>query len=148
MGRFHAGPLTIDRVKGGTVYCATSQAFSKFLSQALRVFFHRRVERVLAAVLQLDPHTLPCSQFASAMPSFAFSKRTQFVKARAREIFCYCVWILMCGLFAEDLLVHCSLLTTGRAHTTRNVDKPVLFIATLHLKRECNPWCHRKPCRT
>ena len=37
--RFHAGPLTIDLVKGDTVYCTASHASSVFLSQALRVFF-------------------------------------------------------------------------------------------------------------
>jgi len=42
-GRFHAGPMTIDRVKGSTVYCSMSQASSEILSQALRVFFQRRV---------------------------------------------------------------------------------------------------------
>ena len=39
----------------------------------------------------------------------------------------------------------CSLLMTGRAHTTRNVEQTALFRATLLLKRECNTWCHRKP---
>ena len=36
--RLHTGPMTIDRVKGGTAYCTMSQASSEILSQALRVF--------------------------------------------------------------------------------------------------------------
>ena len=54
--------------------------------------------------------------------------------------------VTSCVIFSfEECGSKKCLLMTGRAHTTRNVEQPALFRATLLPERECNTWCRRKP---